>query len=131
MERSSASDLPIEPDLERLSAAAALAAAKADEEDDPKRALDAAVAALHDAAPGLLPSVFVLEHGRLWLVAQRGYAVVPDGIRVDSGVTVASCGWAHQHVHDVRSDSDYVPALPGVVSSSRFRCSSEGRSSAC
>ncbi|MGH3077470.1 MAG: diguanylate cyclase domain-containing protein, partial [Gaiellaceae bacterium] len=117
MERSSASDLPIEPDLERLSAAAALAATKADEEDDPKRALDAAVAALHDAAPRLLPSVFVLEHGRLWLVAQRGYAVVPDGIRVDSGVTgrVVRLGRT-QHVHDVRSDSDYVPALPGVVS---------------
>ena len=34
-----------------------------------------------------MPSVFVLEHGRLWLVAQRGYAVVPDGIAVESGIT--------------------------------------------
>ena len=34
-----------------------------------------------------MPSVFVLEHGRLWLVAQRGYAVVPDGITVESGIT--------------------------------------------
>ena len=34
-----------------------------------------------------MPSVFVLEHGRLWLVAQRGYAVVPDGITVEHGIT--------------------------------------------
>ena len=117
VERTSAADPSVELDLERLSAAAALAVAKAAEEDDPKQALDAAVGALHDAAPGILPSVFVLEHGRLWLVAQRGYAVVPDGIRVDSGVTgrVVRLGRA-QLVRDVRSDADYVSALPGVLS---------------
>ena len=81
------------------------------------------------AAPGLLPSVFVLEHGRLWLVAQRGYAVVPDGIRVDSGVTgrVVRLGRA-QLVRDVRSDDDYVSALPAWCPSSPFRSSSgDGR----
>ena len=43
--------------------------------------------------------------------------MVPDGIRVDSGVTgrVVRLGRA-QHVPDVRSDSDHVAALPGVVS---------------
>ena len=49
-------------------------------EEEPVTAIDAAVASLHESIDGLFPSVFVLEHGHLWLVAQRGYAVVPDGI---------------------------------------------------
>ena len=48
-------------------------------------AIDAAVEAFYEAVAGVMPSVFVLEHGRLWLVAQRGYAVVPDGIGVGAG----------------------------------------------
>jgi len=117
MERARAAESSPELDLELLSHAAGQAVSRAEAESEPLRALDAAVGVLHEAAPGLLPSVFVLEHGRLWLVAQRGYAVVPDGIRVDSGVTgrVVRLGRA-QHVPDVRSDSDYVGALPGVVS---------------
>jgi diguanylate cyclase (GGDEF)-like protein len=80
-------------------------------------ALEAAVAALHEAVPGLLPSLFVLEHERIWLVAQRGYAVVPDGIRVDSGVTGRAVRLARpQLVPDVRSDPDYVAAVPGIAS---------------
>lgn len=117
MERVSAAESPLELDHELLSAAAAQAVSRAAAEGEPLRALDAAMAALHQEAPGLLPAIFVLEHGRLWLVAQRGYAVVPDGIRVDSGVTgrVVRLGRA-QHVPDVRSDPDYVAALPGVIS---------------
>lgn len=117
MERARVAESPPELDLELLIHAAAQAVSRAEAESEPLRALDVAVGALHEAAPGLLPSVFVLEHGRLWLVAQRGYAVVPDGIRVDSGVTgrVVRLGRA-QHVPDVRSDPDYVGALPGVVS---------------
>src|SRR6187402_1350320 len=117
MERARAAESPLYLDPELLTRAAAQAVSRAEAESEPVQALDAAVGALHEAAPGLLPSVFVLEHGRLWLVAQRGYAVVPDGIRVDSGVTgrVVRLGRA-QHVPDVRSDPDYVGALPGVVS---------------
>jgi len=84
---------------------------------DPAAAIDAAVGALHDTIDGIFPSVFVLEHGRLWLVSQRGYAVVPDGIRVESGIMgrAVRLGRA-QLVTDVRADGGYVPALPGVRS---------------
>lgn len=83
----------------------------------PGKAIDAGVGALHEAIAGVLPSVFVLEHGRLWLVAQRGYAVVPDGIRIERGVMGRAVRLGTpQHARDVRSDPDYVAALPGVGS---------------
>jgi len=68
---------PIDPAL--LAAGARTAAGAIQETDEPARAVELAVDALYDAVAGVMPSVFVLEHGRLWLVAQRGYAVVPDG----------------------------------------------------
>src|SRR5206468_3193815 len=71
----------------------------------------------YDAVAGVMPSVFVLEHGRLWLVAQRGYAVVPDGITVESGITGRAIRLGHpQLAPDVKTDPDYIAALPGVVS---------------
>ena len=64
-----------------------------------------------------MPSVFVLEHGRLWLVAQRGYAVVPDGITVETGITGRAIRLGRpQFAPNVRVDPDYVAALPGIVS---------------
>jgi diguanylate cyclase (GGDEF)-like protein len=107
--------------LERaiLAAAAKRAAAAALDvaAETPARRIDAAVGALQEAIGGILPSVFVLEHGRLWLVAQRGYAVVPDGLRIERGVMGRAVRLGvPQHVADVRSDPDYVPALPGVCS---------------
>ena len=107
----------VPPQLERalLAAAARHAAAAVADATHPVKAIDAAVGALHDAIAGLLPSVFVLEHERLWLVAQRGYAVVPDGIRIDRGVMGRAVRLGRpQYAADVRSDPDYVPALPGV-----------------
>ena len=50
-----------------------------------------------------MPSVFVLEHGRLWLVAQRGYAVVPDGITVESGITGRAVRLARAQLVDRRA----------------------------
>ena len=106
-----------ELDSAQLALDARRAADVASGEAEPFRALEAAVAALHDAPHGLLPSVFVLEHGRLWLVAQRGYAVVPDGIKVDTGITGRSVRLGRaQLVRDVHSDPDYFPALPCVAS---------------
>jgi diguanylate cyclase (GGDEF)-like protein len=101
-----------------LAAAAKQAAAAAGVDSElPAKCIDAAVGALHAAIGGLLPSVFVLEHGRLWLVAQRGYAVVPDGLRIERGVMGRAVRLGMpQHAVDVRSDPDYVPALPGVCS---------------
>ena len=100
-----------------LAAAAKQAAAATAGSVRPGKAIDAGVGALHEAVAGILPSVFVLEHGRLWLVAQRGYAVVPDGIRIERGVMGRAVRLGTpQHAKDVRSDPDYVPALPGVES---------------
>lgn len=100
-----------------LAAAARKAVGLAAEVAEPAKAIDAAVEALYAAVSGLMPSVFVLEHGRLWLVAQRGYAVVPDGMTVDNGITGRAIRLGRaQLVPDVRSDPDYVVALPGVGS---------------
>src|SRR6476659_5496958 len=118
MERSAAAARVIRPiDAGLLAAAAVAAAARIRSDDEPARAIDAAVEALYEAVAGAMPSVFVLEHGRLWLVAQRGYAVVPDGITIESGITgrAVRLGRA-QLVPDVTADPDYVLALPGVVS---------------
>jgi diguanylate cyclase (GGDEF)-like protein len=98
-----------------LLAAGARRAAEATAAAEPARAIDAAVGVLHEAVRGIFPSVFVLDHGRLWLVAQRGYAVVPDGIRIERGVMGRAVRLGTpQHSDDVRSDPDYVPALPGI-----------------
>jgi diguanylate cyclase (GGDEF)-like protein len=118
MDSASAAARVVRPIDAALLAAAATAAAEAiGERDEPARAIEAAVDAFYDAVAGVMPSVFVFEHGRLWLVAQRGYAVVPDGITVESGVTgrAVRLGRA-QLAPDVTVDPDYVGALPGVVS---------------
>jgi diguanylate cyclase (GGDEF)-like protein len=84
---------------------------------DPAGAIDAAIDAFVQAVAGVLPSVFVVEHGRLWLVAQRGYAVAPDGITVERGIIGRACRLGRaQLARDVHLDRDYVPALPGIVS---------------
>ncbi len=100
-----------------LGAGVQAAAAAAAEADEPKDAIDAAVGALHEAFAGVYPAVYVLEHGRLWLVAQRGYAVVPDGIRVEQGVMGRAVRLgSEQLAEDVGADPDYLGALPGVKS---------------
>jgi diguanylate cyclase (GGDEF)-like protein len=92
----------------------AVAAARA--EEDAVTAIAAAVTRLHGRVGGL-PAVFVLEHGRLWLVAERGYAVVPDGISIDRGIMgrAVRLGRA-QVVTDVAADPDYFEGRPGLVS---------------
>jgi diguanylate cyclase (GGDEF)-like protein len=104
-------------DAALLRLAAKHAAAAASDAASPGEAIDAAVGAFHDEVAGILPSVFVLDHGRLWLVAQRGYAVVPDGMKIQSGVMgrAVRLGRA-QLAPNVCSDSDYISALPGVGS---------------
>jgi len=118
MERASAATRVVRPiDVGLLAAAARRAADEARAHEEPERAIEVAIDALYEAVAGAMPSVFVLEHGRLWLVAQRGYAVVPDGITVDSGITGRAVRLARaQLAADVHADPDYVPALPGVIS---------------
>ena len=104
-------------DVGLLAAAAQRAADEAETHDDPAKAIEAATNAFYEAVAGAMPSVFVLEHGRLWLIAQRGYAVVPDGITVESGITGRAVRLSRaQLATDVHADPDYVQALPGVVS---------------
>jgi diguanylate cyclase (GGDEF)-like protein len=117
MEHASATSRVVRPIDHGLLAAAAQRAADAGRDAEPAAAIQAAVDAFYEAVAGVLPSVFVLENGRLWLVAQRGYAVVPDGITVESGVTGRAVRLGRpQLATDVRADPDYVPALPGVIS---------------
>ena len=109
--------IPAALDTAVLAAAARQAAARGKEASEPAKAIDDAVGALHDAVAGIFVSVFMLEHGRLWLIAQRGYPAAPDGINVERGVMgrAARLGRA-QLVVEVHSDPDYVAALPGVES---------------
>ena len=118
MERASARGRSPRPlDAAVFAAAVQAAAHEAARDSEPVTAIDAAVACLHDAIDGLFPSVFVLEHGHLWLVAQRGYAVVPDGIGVEQGVVGRAVRLGRgQLVIDVRADSDYLEVLPAVAS---------------
>ena len=110
-------DIPSPIDGALLAAAVKRAAATAAEAAEPAQAIHTAVGALHDTIPEVLPAVFVLEHGRLWVGAQRGYAVLLDGVKVESGIMgrAARLGRA-QLALDVRSDPDYLAALPGVAS---------------
>ncbi len=118
MERaSSAARAPAALAGARLAAAARAAVSACSETAEPAKAIDAAVGALSDALPALFPSAFVLEHGRLWLVAQRGYGVVPDGIRVEQGVMGRAVRLGQtQLVQDIGADPDYLGVLPSVVS---------------
>ena len=108
---------PLALDPALLSAAVVAGCAAARTENGALQALDAALAALHDTAPALLPSLFVLEHGRIWLVVQRGYAVVPDGMHADGGVTGRAVRLAIMRVNYccLLSLSGFAPSPPAIM----------------
>ena len=118
MSGASAATRAIRPiDAGLLAAAANASVAAVADDAEPASAIEAAIDALYDAVAGVMPSVFVLEHGRLWLVAQRGYAVVPDGLTLETGISGRAVRHGRaQFVSDVSADPDYVAALPGIVS---------------
>ncbi len=65
----------------------------------------------------LLPSVYVVENDRLWLVAQHGYEQVRDGFRLDQGVIARAARTGEpQFVPDVGADSDFIAAASAVCS---------------
>ena len=114
---SSPVSVPATLDSALLTAAVHAGVAAASSEEDSAQTIAAAIGALHDQVQGIFPSVFVLEHGRLWLVSQRGYAVVPDGIAIERGVMGRAVRLGlGQVVPDVRADPHYVEGLPGVCS---------------
>jgi diguanylate cyclase (GGDEF)-like protein len=119
MAGASRSAAALDPPLDggMVAAAAREAAAAAASADDDTQALDAAVNSLSNALPGTFVSVFVLEHGRLWLVSQRGYSIVPDGLSVESGILGRAVRLRRaQVVQDVHEDHDYIAAVPAVAS---------------
>jgi diguanylate cyclase (GGDEF)-like protein len=109
--------VPSPIDVALLAAAAQKAAAVLGDGDDPAVSIDSAMEVLQGEIAGLMPSVFVLDHGRFWLVAQRGHSVVPDGIRVVTGIMGRAVRLARpQLVPDVSADPDYFAVRPGIVS---------------
>ena len=65
----------------------------------------------------LLASVYVREHDRLWLIAQRGYHEVLDGFSLEHGVMARAVRTGEtQFVPDVRGDADFLEATAGILS---------------
>ena len=102
------------PRFERACAAAVAAAASAGSAVD---VFDGALRALHDELGGPGVAAFVLEHGRLWSVGVRGYAMIPDGLPLDEGVIGRAVRTsAAQLVLDVTQDPDFVEVSRATVS---------------
>ena len=102
------------PRFERACAAAVAAAASADSAAD---VFDRVLRALHDELGGPGVAAFVLEHGRLWSVGVRGYAMIPDGLPLDEGVIGRAVRTsAAQLVLDVSEDPDFVEVSRATVS---------------
>jgi len=102
------------PRFERACAAAIAAAASADGAAD---VFDRVLRALHDELGGPGVAAFVLEHGRLWSVGVRGYAMIPDGLPLDEGVIGRAVRTsAAQLVLDVSDDPDFVEVSRATVS---------------
>ncbi len=95
------------------SAIASLAAGR-----DDREAIDLALDGLRESGgEELLPSVYLLEHDRIWLVAQRGYTEVRDGFSTEQGVIGRAVRTGEpQLVADTESDPEYVPAMSGIRS---------------
>jgi diguanylate cyclase (GGDEF)-like protein len=78
------------------------------------RALDGLVEGL---GRKLLASVWILEHERLWLVAQRGYDEVRDGFSLDQGVMARAVRTGEtQFIDDTTRDPDFIAAMAGITS---------------
>jgi diguanylate cyclase (GGDEF)-like protein len=80
--------------------------------------VELAVEALHEgSARRLFASVYVLEHERLWLVSQRGYAEVRDGFSLAQGVMARAVRTGEtQYVRDADEDADFIAAMAGINS---------------
>ena len=69
------------------------------------------------AGSGVLASVYVLEHDRMWCVAQCGYDQVRDGFTLSQGVMGRALrSNSAEFLEEVRDDPGYIAALPGIVS---------------
>jgi diguanylate cyclase (GGDEF)-like protein len=113
-------------DPTRLAAACREAGRILGRADHPAGAVESALAAVH--AADLLVSLFVLEHGRLWIVAQRGYPIILDGLPAGVGVMGRAIRLRRaQLVLDVTADDDFIEAAQGVVSELAVPLQLDGR----
>lgn len=110
-------DGPLRPLDGRSFKRACRAAERAFERGTGREAIELALEALVAGYDGrLLASVYTLEHDRLWLVTQRGYEEVRDGLALDQGVMGRAVRTGTiQVVGDVRSDPDFIAAGRGSV----------------
>ena len=101
----------------RLRLALEAAAAVAAKAETARAAIDGALDVLHDELGGAGVCAFVLEHGRLWSVGVRGYAMIPEGLALDEGVIGRAVRTAEvQLTIDVARDPDFIEIMRGVVS---------------
>ena len=104
-------------DLDRLAAAFTGAAAAAAAAATAPEAIDRALEVLHDELDGAGVAAFVLEHGRLWSVGVRGYAMIPDGLPLEEGVIGRAVRTsALQFARDVSIDPDFIEGMSVVAS---------------
>ncbi len=81
----------------------------------PEDALDGALGALHERLDRAFVVALVVEHGRLWHVASRGYAMTPDGIPIAVGIVGRAVRSGRiQYVPDLAADPAYVEVVSGV-----------------
>ena len=82
-----------------------------------RNAIEACFAALVGVMENqLLASVYIRDHDRLWLIAQRGYTEVLDGFSLQRGVMARAVRTGEtQFVADVTSDPDFLEAMPGIL----------------
>jgi diguanylate cyclase (GGDEF)-like protein len=104
-------------DLDRLAATLTAAAAAAASARTSPEAIDRALEVLHDGLDGAGVAAFVLEHGRLWSVGVRGYAMIPDGLPLEEGVIGRAVRTSElQFARDVSADPDFIEVMSSVAS---------------
>jgi diguanylate cyclase (GGDEF)-like protein len=83
-----------------------------------RESIDLALDALVDGLDRkLLVSVYVLDHERLWLVAQRGYEEVRDGFSLAQGVMARAIRAGEtQFLASTDGDPDFIEAMAGIAS---------------
>jgi diguanylate cyclase (GGDEF)-like protein len=104
-------------DLGRLATAFSAAAAAATSAGTAPEAIDRALEVLHAELDGAGVAAFVLEHGRLWSVGVRGYAMIPDGLPLEEGMIGRAARTSElQFAPDVSADPDFIEVLSAVAS---------------
>ena len=93
----------------------------------PGEALDAVLDVLHAELGGALVAAHVEDHGRLWLVGSRGYAMIPDGLPIAAGIVGRATRTGRvQYIPDLGADPDYIEVRKGMASELAIPISVDG-----